>query len=62
MEECKEEYTRDLLPQQLGVGVKFVAKVVGDEDTNATTRQTRQHYHQHRPEERLHRDMEGGNH
>jgi hypothetical protein len=28
MEECKEEYIRDLLPQQLGVGVKFAAELL----------------------------------
>ena len=28
MEECKEEYTRDLLPKQLGVGLKFAAKLL----------------------------------
>ena len=28
MEECKEDYVRDLLPQQLGVGVKFAAELM----------------------------------
>ena len=28
MEDCKEDYARDLLPQQLGVGVKFAAELL----------------------------------
>ena len=28
MEDGKEEYTRELLPQQLGIGVKFAAELL----------------------------------
>jgi hypothetical protein len=28
LQECQEEYTRKILPQQLGVGVKFVAELL----------------------------------
>ena len=31
MEECKEDYARDRLPEQLGVGVKFAAELLAME-------------------------------
>ena len=54
LHEYKEDYKRELLPQQLGVGAKFAAELLAiDGNKDDTARYAERHIDQHRLEERL---------